>query len=238
MHKAKQKLRNICRWVYKIVFPPESPPMETTGIEKADAADLFPNLYEQPLTIGKLAWKWGDLPNERSLIFLCALARYGYSPIVEFGTFRGRMAYNLALNTNDRITTIDLGETEGRTIDCNANVEGHAYDVYKTGELFLDAPPTIRERIVQILGDSTKVDLSHLYGTIGLVIVDGGHSYEVCKSDSEKALHLVRKGGVVVWDDYNSYWPGVKKTLDELAKLVHLIYLPREGLVVYRCEKA
>ena len=56
-----------------------------------------------------------------------------------------------------------------------------------------------------------------MFGTVGLVFVDGGHSYGVCKSDSEKALSLVRKGGVVVWDDYGTYWPGVKKVLDELS---------------------
>ena len=66
------------------------------------------------------------------------------------------------------------------------------------------------------------MDLSSLYGSAGMVLVDGGHSYEVCKRDSETALRLARKGGVIVWDDYGSYWPGVKRAIDELTSTIKL----------------
>lgn len=201
--------------------------------QTAKSTDLFPGLYEQEIVLGKLRWEWGDLPNERELIFLCSLAKLGYAPIVEFGTFRGRTTYNLALNSEEKIITIDIGDLVGRTVDAASNREGHEYPQYKTGELFLDAPQAIRDKILLIIGDSTKLDLSHLNGKAGMVIVDGGHSYEVCKSDSEKALSLVRKGGVVLWDDYGKYWPGVKRALDELSATFELHHLPEENVVVH-----
>jgi len=177
--------------------------------------------------------KWGDLTLERSLIFLCSLAKRGHTPIVEFGTFRGRTTYNLALNSTGEITTIDIGHELGKAIDVGVNIEKHEYATHTTGELFLSGPPEIRDRIKQMRGDSTKLDYSHLYGKAGMVIVDGGHSYEVCKSDSEHALRMVKPGGVIIWDDYGSFWPGVVQALDELAQRVTLHYLPHENLVVH-----
>lgn len=174
--------------------------------------------------------------NEKEVLFLCALAKAGYSPIVEFGTFRGRTTYNLALNSEGQITTIDIGDEKGQMIDVQVNVEKHAYATHKTGEVFLCAPQSIRSHVRQLIGDSTKLDLSSMDKTVGLVIVDGGHSYEVCRSDSEKALRLVKPGGVIVWDDYTSYWPGVKKALDELSTSVKLHLLAREGMVVHLAE--
>lgn len=216
------------RRMFRSLFRPEQIPFARGEVEK-----LFPGIYDREITLGRLTPKYGDLHSEKELIFFCALARAGYAPIVEFGTFRGRTTYNLALNSECRITTIDLGAEIGRSVDANVNAEGQSYAEHTTGELFLNAPKVIRNRIDQVIGDSTKVDLSHLYGKIGMVIVDGGHSYEVCKSDSEKALQLVQKGGLILWDDYTSYWPGVKKALDELSRSVQLHYLPNEGVVVH-----
>ncbi len=206
---------------------------EKVPFETADPMDLFPDLYGREIALGNLQFKWGDLPNERALIFLCMLARAEYAPIVEFGTFRGRTTYNLALNSHCKIVTIDIGESIGETIDSNANAEIHAYAKYKTGELFLDASDRIRDKIELLIGDSTKLDLSHLHNKTGLILVDGGHSYEVCLSDSNEALRLVKKGGVIVWDDYSSFWPGVKKALNELSSSIKLYYLENLNVVIH-----
>ena len=56
-----------------------------------------------------------------------------------------------------------------------------------------------------------------VYECASLVIVDGGHAEDVCANDTTLALKLVGRGGVVVWDDYTPYWPGVKSTLEALA---------------------
>jgi len=226
------RVRNIAHCIlkrtYTALFPPERIPFQTV-----DSMSLFPALYEREIVLGKLGWKWGDLDNEEKLIFLCSLARSGYTPIVEFGTFRGRTTYNLALNSEREIVTIDIGDSVGQSVDVNANIDKHEYAQYKTGELFLDAADSIRNKIQLIIGDSTKLDLSHLYGKAGMVIVDGGHSYDVCKSDSEKALRLVREGGVIIWDDYCFYWPGLKRALDELSSTIKLYYLSKENMVVH-----
>lgn len=229
----KGLLLRVARPVFRYVFPPLNVPFAS-----AEAQELFPGLHDQNVVLGKLDWKWGDLTAERTLIFLCSLAKKGCTPIVEFGTFRGRTTYNLALNSTGEITTIDIGHELGKAIDVGANIEKHEYASHTTGEIFLSAPPEIRDRIKSLRGDSTKLDYSHLYGKAGLVIVDGGHSYEVCKSDSEHALRMVRPGGVIVWDDYSPYWPGVIRALDELSTRIKLYHLPHEKLVVHLADGA
>jgi hypothetical protein len=218
--------------IYRTFFPRETVPFKIV-----EAEELFPGLYEREITLAKLGRHWGDLPNEKGLILLCLLARAGYSPIVEFGTFRGRTTYNLALNSDGTITTVDIGNVAGRAIDVEVNLEKQAYPEHKTGELFLNGPESVRNKIKQVIGDSTKLEFPDLYGKTGMIIVDGGHSYEVCKSDSEKALRLVSEGGVIVWDDYGDYWPGVKRALMELSTRIELCYLPQANLVLHIARK-
>lgn len=195
-----------------------------------DAAALFPGVYGRRVILSHLEWEWGDLPLDR-MAFLCLLAARARELIFEFGTFRGRTTLNLALNSPaQKIVTVDLGHS------VNEGSRG-GYGSYTPGEFFLSADDKeIRDRIELLLGDSTQLDLSRFRRQAELVFVDGGHSYEVCKKDSLNALQMVKAGGVVVWDDYDDTWPGVKKALDELAASTKLHLLSETGLVVYLQE--
>jgi Methyltransferase domain len=154
----------------------------------------------------------------------------GIFPDSRVGTFTGRTTYNLAPNTPDKIYTVDIG----RNIDAASNLAGTNYPDYVPGEAFLH-DPAMRDRIELIVGDSRVVDFSTLYGTMGMVIVDGGHSYEVAKSDTENALCLVRSGGIIVWDDYGEFWAGVKRAVDELIAPHRLMRFENEGIVLCMC---
>ena len=194
-------------------------------MQKFPRADVvLANIFHQRIQVGKLGWKFGHITDNNTLIFLCCLAKAGFSPIVEFGTFTGRTTYNLALNTAGKIYTVDIG----KDVDAGSNIAGIRYPAYRPGELFVD-DPEVKDRIVLIIGDSRTVDLSHLNGTVGMVIVDGGHSYEVAKADTRKALALIRPGGIIAWDDYGEDWPGVKSAVDELIGPERLLKFEREG---------
>jgi predicted O-methyltransferase YrrM len=193
---------------------------------RADAE--LPDIFNQRIQLAKIGWKWGHMTNSSTLIFLCCLAKAGFSPIVEFGTFTGRTAYNLALNTADKIYTVDIG----KNVDAGSNTAGIAYPEYTPGELFLNELD-VGGRIELIIGNSTTLDFSRFYGTMGMVIVDGGHSYEVAKSDTQNALRMIRPGGIIVWDDYGDFWPGVKSAVDELIDPAKLMKFENESLVMY-----
>lgn len=49
---------------------------------------------------------------------------------------------------------------------------------------------------------------------IGLLIIDGGHSYEVANADLELYTPKVQQDGIVFIDDYGSAYPGVVRAVD------------------------
>lgn len=190
------------------------------------ASEIFPPDFVASFRLDMPSWRFGHPTSIETIKFLAGLVKFGCVPVVEFGTFTGRTTYNMALNTQEKIYTIDIG----RDMDHAASPKGHGYDAYVPGEAFLGTEA--EARIELILGDSREVDLSHLYGTIGLVFIDGGHSYEVVKSDTEKAFKLIRPDGVIVWDDVNDDWPGTVKAIKELPD-ERMIHLEKECLLFY-----
>jgi len=61
-----------------------------------------------------------------------------------------------------------------------------------------------------------KVDLS----AIDMIFLDGGHSYETVSSDLSLILKKIKKGKVIICDDYDQTTYGVKKAVDELKDQV------------------
>lgn len=58
-------------------------------------------------------------------------------------------------------------------------------------------------RVCQMYCDSRKWDDANFPdGFFDSVLIDGGHDCEVVMSDTQRALRLVRPGGVVMWHDY------------------------------------
>ena len=89
----------------------------------------------------------------------------------------------------------------------------------KLGRHFLDTPEVARIR--QILIDSAYLNREIIGGEkVGMVFIDGAHTYEYVKKDTETALQLVNPGGYLVWHDYFVFHPdyGVRIYLHELAR--------------------
>lgn len=194
--------------------------------------EMFPADFIAGLNLDLSAHRFGHPTHDGVLKFLCALAKTIHAPVVEFGTFTGRTTYNMALNTPEKIYTLDTGKDVERSGDHDLK-----YETYIPGEMFLDKPEAARIELV--LGDSKQVDLRHLYGTIGLVFIDGGHDYDTIKSDSDKAFKLIRNDGVIVWDDCNAAWPGVVSYLaEELLGLVNAFFLEKENMTVFYAPDA
>ncbi len=146
-------------------------------------------------------------------LLLVALAVHSQSRVVfEFGSFLGQTSYNLARNIPGTVYTLDL--------------PGNSAKKYWSGK-----PEA--SRISQILGDSEILDFSKLYGQMDLVFVDGAHTYRGARKDSDTALKLLAKSGMVVWHDYAPCWPGVIRALHELSDRIPLVHIAGTSLVVY-----
>jgi predicted O-methyltransferase YrrM len=58
-------------------------------------------------------------------------------------------------------------------------------------------------RVCQIYSDSRQWDISNYpEGFFDSVLIDGGHTQEIVMNDTQKALKLLRSGGIVMWHDF------------------------------------
>ena len=61
-----------------------------------------------------------------------------------------------------------------------------------------------------------KIDMVN----IDMIFLDGGHSYETVKSDISIILKNIKKGKIIICDDYDQVTYGVKKAVDEFKDKV------------------
>jgi predicted O-methyltransferase YrrM len=142
--------------------------------------------------------------------------------ILEIGTFDGASTWHLFENapSNCTVTTLDLPSGAQVTGSTDAGLHGAA-----GARPFL--PRDSRVRLVEVDSRQWVPDVSE----IDLCFIDGGHSYECVKNDTEKALQVLRKGGVILWHDaswkYDGY--GVYRYLIELRSKGHNVRILQLG---------
>lgn len=176
--------------------------------------DAYPEVVSVPVQMGTVTYRRENLdPAEQHA--LGALAQI-LEPkrIMEIGTFDGATTAILARNAPDaEILTLDLPPDQAAVATVAAEVANNARE--GVGARFRGTPDA--DRITQLYGDSTRFDFTPWYGTVDLVFVDAGHEYDAVASDTMNALKLRSSNGIIVWDDYCVYWPGVMQAVDELA---------------------
>jgi hypothetical protein len=71
-----------------------------------------------------------------------------------------------------------------------------------------------QSKIVQHFGDTINWDFKEA-GNPTFFFINGSHTYEYCKNDTEKVMELSGKKGVFLWHDCDYGHPGVVKFLKE-----------------------
>jgi predicted O-methyltransferase YrrM len=176
---------------------------------------------------------------ELAVLAQAAAATTSGDEIVEIGTFDGRTTLNLSINAPSGcpVFTLDLAPEHATEFQLAAG-ERQFVDKAGPGERFRACQPPWREhaaRIVQLIGDSATFDWSPHFGKAGLVFVDGSHAYDYARKDSETALRLIARGGMVLWHDYG-VWEGVTRALEHLEaeRKLGLRHIRGTSLVVWR----
>lgn len=163
--------------------------------------------------------------------------------IFEIGTFDGFSTYHLAKNAPTAGTVYTLNLPEDATMQDYLNSYSlmqlreddntHRLNrlrgigrVYKTSD--------VANRVVQLIGNSLSFDYRPFLDTIDLCFVDGGHSCQHVKSDTINALSLLRRGGILVWHDYNNQHKEVCCYLNKLACTLKLYHVLNTRLVFYQ----
>ncbi|MBK9120921.1 MAG: class I SAM-dependent methyltransferase [Phycisphaerales bacterium] len=185
-----------------------------------------------------LAWVTVGIAWSIETPILCGAARaLNARRVVEIGTFEGAMTVQLAANlpTDGRIVTVDIDPEEVSAAlapPAGSDVRLTQKPRDRIGRLYRGTPWA--DRIVQVIADSARVNYTDHFDALDLAYIDGGHSYDQVRADTERILPLVRPGGAVFWHDYRPGCAGVVRYLHELAGHLPLRHVRGTQLAVYR----
>jgi len=156
--------------------------------------------------------------------------------LLEIGTFDGNTTLQMALNApaGAVVHTIDLPPEESRTRQpVSPSDVPFIHDALKVRRKYQDS--SVEAKVVQHLGDSTDFGFEAFtrQGAIDFAFVDGGHSYECVKSDTENVMRHLAPDGVVMWHDFTPLWSGVYQYLTELAASRPLVHIRGTSLAYW-----
>jgi predicted O-methyltransferase YrrM len=182
--------------------------------------DLFPGLDRVSLPVGAIHEE-SEHVNQVDLLYVAGIAKLrGCRRMFEFGTYQGRTTYHLTFaSENPRVFSLNLPP------DKDPSVASFLGSWFKG---------TDRERfITQILEDSRSFDPAPYERQMDLVFVDGDHSYEAVKNDSEKALRMLAPGGIILWHDFAAKTPGIVRYMKEFSQQRPVFRLKHTCLVAF-----
>jgi len=178
----------------------------------------------------------GNVSPYELLVIATLVAERKPQLILEVGTFDGNTTLQMALNAPEgaKIDTLDLppGQTGTKEPVLKSDlqfIQDEAKQVRKFGE------SRVGHKVKQHLCDSTQVDFAQFAKerSLDFVFIDGGHSYECVKSDTENALPHLSENGCILWHDFTPLFGGVYQYLCELSKKVPLVHIAGTNLVFH-----
>jgi len=168
------------------------------------------------VTMTVRSYEEGMLPVEDALVLVAVLVAESPKEVLEIGTFMGHTTRLMAENCASAVVhTVDLPLDYDAGKDADATTpkdDFHLIERRVVGREFQATP--CAEHIRQHFADTSKWDFADC-GRPTFFFIDGSHTYEHCKSDSEKCFDLCGGKGVFFWHDVNELHPGVLKFINE-----------------------
>ena len=158
------------------------------GLPVIDFLEIFPSYNE---IIKPLSFMSGGSSSVTDYALLVGLARiFEKCRYLEIGTWRGESIACVS-QVAEECTSISLSEKQMKD-------RGFSGEVIKNSRFFSKNLPNINH----IGADSQTFDFSSL-GKFDLIFVDGDHSYESIKKDTENIFPLLKdEKSIIVWHDY------------------------------------
>ena len=212
-----------CRRAFHAVDPFEARRLRATSEQFASLprVDLGAILGERKpcVRLNVMAYEDGMLPPVEALALLAILAVEEPKEVLEIGTYNGYTTRLLAENLEVSIIhTIDLPEDyDTDTERMGMPKDGlHLIERRMVGREFKGRD--CEKGIQQHFADTAEWDFSEA-GESEFFFIDGSHTYEYCKNDSEKCFELSGGKGVFLWHDCDVGHPGVVKLISEWRDL-------------------
>lgn len=183
-------------------------------ITRKEAADKCNTIFRDIYNIKLL---WTDYEDTYYIVNLLKNSKN----ILEIGTHRGFTTNNIALNTDGRITTVDICK------DMELDLKFQNNEILIRDEV---GNAITAQNVNSVIEHSDTFFARYIKAGLKFdgIFIDGDHSYEQVKRDTENALKCCSSGGVIVWHDvYNEAGTdaktlaqpnnmGVNKVLEEL----------------------
>jgi hypothetical protein len=170
-----------------------------------------------------------------AIVLLSLLVAERPREVLEIGTYMGHTARAMAENLEtSTIHTVDLPPDFSAEKDAGNLPKDDFHLIARriVGREFKGQP--CEPRIVQHFGDTAVMDFSRI-GRPTFFFIDGSHTYEYCKNDSEKCLALCPQGGMFLWHDCNEMYPGVVQFILEWRALGrNIVRIEETGLVYWK----
>lgn len=162
----------------------------------------------------------GMMPSREAMVLLSILVADQPREVLEIGTFMGHTTRAMAENLEAAIIhTVDLPPD----FSAAQNSQGeppkddfHLIAKRVPGREFKGLP--VEQRIRQHFGDTAVLDFKTI-GKPTFFFIDGSHTYEYCKLDSEKCFQICHGTGTFLWHDCDPSHPGVLQFILEWRKL-------------------
>jgi hypothetical protein len=157
----------------------------------------------------------GMLPARDAVALLSILLAENPREVLEIGTFMGHTTKAMAGNLPGAIIhTVDLPVDFSET-EAGGGIPKDDFHLIRrrvVGREFQGQP--VAARIKQHFGDTATINFQ-VFGHPGFFFIDGSHTYEYCKQDTEKCYALCEGRGTFLWHDCDDWHPGVIKFVDE-----------------------
>ena len=211
-----KEFRVACASTSSRIDPFEAPEYH---IIRPESLDLIVGKDGVEIRLSVKAYEDGMLPVNDALALLSIAAMVRPPVVLEIGTFTGHTTKSLALNLPEAIIhTLDLPLDFSAGSDPVTNVAKDDFHLIRKrapGREFLGTP--FAGRIRQHFGDSANWDFQQAAGA-NFFFIDGSHTYDYCKLDSERCFDLCGGKGVFLWHDCDPDHPGVYRALSEWKK--------------------
>ena len=158
----------------------------------------------------------GIPPSEHAMALLSVLVAEVPSEVLEIGKYMGHTTRQMAENLGTAIIhTVDLPQSFSVERDPEQNFPKEDVDLIArrvVGREFNGHP--CASRIKQHFADTASWDF-HEARSADVFFIDGTHTYEYCKNDSEKRFELCGGRGMFLWHDCNETHPGAVRFISE-----------------------
>ena len=206
------------RMGYYIQRIPEPPPDAHIQLLKIPSVDLGSLLgdVKANITLSVQKYEDGMLPSDNAMALLALAVAASPKVVLEIGTFMGHTTKLLAMNLPDSIIhSVDLPLDFIPEQDNVAGAKKDDFHLIAKREVGREyRGTTYAARVRQHFVDTALWNFDEAAGAT-LFFIDGSHTYDYCKNDSDRCYELCHGKGVFFWHDCDDAHPGVVKALLE-----------------------